>query len=325
MSVQQYGRKLSVIIGAGPGGPALDFADFRVQFTIRRGDFQTPNTADVRIYNLAKSTANQIRNEFTQLIIQAGYEGNFGLIFIGSIKQYRLGRIDQKDSYVDITAADGDQAYNFATISKSLEAAAASPTGVAKVLVDAMSRFDVSATPGYEPNYVNNAPVRGRVFYGMARDELRQFANDQQCSWSIQDGKLVLIPLTSYIPGQVPLLSPQTGLIGLPEQTQNGISIRVLLNPAIKIGQTVKLQSTINLYRYGLDVQSLAQNDFLSQAIKTNADGLYYVMAADHSGDTRGNAWYTDLTCLSVDATVPSVDATNALTAATAASIPLYP
>ena len=48
--------------------------------------------------------------------------------------------------------------------------------------------------------------------------------------------------------------------------------------------------------------------------IKTNADGLYYVMRANHVGDTRGQDWYTDLLCLSVDATVTK-EAANSMVA----------
>jgi hypothetical protein len=47
---------------------------------------QTPNSADVRIYNVADSTAERIKNEFTQVVIQAGYQANFGLVFRGTIK-----------------------------------------------------------------------------------------------------------------------------------------------------------------------------------------------------------------------------------------------
>jgi hypothetical protein len=94
----------------------------RVTFQIRRGEMQTPNSADVRIYNVADSTAERIKNEFTQVVIQAGYQANFGLVFRGTIKQIRKGREDAKDTYVDITAADGDEAYNFSPIARSLAA-----------------------------------------------------------------------------------------------------------------------------------------------------------------------------------------------------------
>lgn len=319
MSVRQYNRKLSLIVGTDTDG--LELSSLRCTFYIARGDLQTPNSADVRIYNVKDETANRITKEFTRVVIQGGYEGSFGLLFDGTIKQARRGRVDAKDSYIDIVAADGDQAYNFSTIALSL-AAGAQPADAVQAFVKAMAAQGI--TQGYVPELSTNGSARGRVYYGMTRDELREWAEVQDALWSIQDGKLVLIPKTSYVPGDTPLISPSTGLVGVPEQTPNGIEMRVLLNPSIKIGQRVKLDSTVNPFRYGLDVQSQASNALLASSIKTNADGLYYVMVADHSGDTRGNEWYTDLTCLAVDATVPPNMAPRAAIAPEAASIRRY-
>jgi len=321
MSVQQYRRKFSLIIGDNAGGAGLDLSDFRVTFRVKRGDYQTPNSADVRIYNVADRTANRIRNEFTRVALQAGYEGNYGLIFDGVIKQARRGRVDAKDSYIDITAADGDQAYNYSTIALSL-AAGNRPDDAVQAFVKSMAAQGISQ--GYTPELSQNGSARGRVFYGLTRDELREWAEVEDVLWSIQDGKLTLIPKTSYIPGEVPVISSATGLVGVPEQTANGIEMRTLLNPALKIGQVVKLDSTINLHRYGLDVRSQATSEFQRQQIKTNADGLYYVMIGDYIGDTRGNDWFSDLICLAVDATVPPAMAPRAAIAPEAASIKRY-
>jgi hypothetical protein len=317
---EQYLRKLSVVV-ANAAGEGLEFADFRCTFHVRRGDFQTPNSCDLRIFNLSENTKNKISGkEFTQISIKAGYPGNFGLIFKGSIKQTRKGRVDQKDSYVDITAADADEAYHYATISQSIPAGT-NPGGIAQAILNAMKAHGV--TQGYQPTFPQNGCARGEVLYGMARDEAQDFAWDQDCKWSIQDGALTFIPFTSYIPGQVPVISPSTGLIGVPEQTQQGLSIRVLLNPNIKIGQVIKLDSkNINQFRLGLDLDSRVTNpQLVKSAGKINADGLYYVMVANHVGDSRGNDWYTDLTCLAVDATVPLDAASTALIALSGESI----
>ena len=85
--------------------------------------------------------------------------------------------------------------------------------------------------------------------------------------------------------------------------------MRVLLNPSLKIGQRIQLQSnvTINRFEYGQDLQSQANNAWLQRSIQTSADGTYYIMRADYSGDSRGQAWYTDtLVCLAVDASIPA-------------------
>jgi hypothetical protein len=181
---EQYKRKFSLVV-AKSDGEGLEFAAFKVQFKVTRGDFQTPNSCDCRIFNLSDQTAKLIgQKEFTQLSLSAGYEGNFSLIFRGTIKQFRLGRIDQLDSYEDITAADGDAAYNFAPILTSIPAGT-NQTGIADVLLSAMKKFGV--TQGYLPTLPSNQLIRGRVMYGMCRDEYRNCAWTNNCKWSIQD------------------------------------------------------------------------------------------------------------------------------------------
>jgi hypothetical protein len=323
MSAKQFGRKIILTV-ADSAGNALDLSAFRITFNVRRGDFQNPNSADVRIYNLANNTATKIRNEYTKITLSAGYQSNLGLIFQGTIKQTRLGRIDQKDSYVDITAADSDGIYNYSTMAVSL-AAGNLPTNAVSIMLQSMAKaaadeqnvygtmepiVTAAGLMGYQPGFEPVASLRGRVFYGMTRDELRDFAKTNNCSWSIQDGKIVFIPLNNYIPGEAYVISPTSGLIGIPEQTQAGINMRILLNANIKVGATVQLEySIVNSLRLGLDFNSGGsnpggENAVLLQQIKVSRYGLYYVMVANHSGDTRGNTWYTDLTCLSVDASI---------------------
>lgn len=308
MSVQQYLRKASLIVG-GQNEKALDLSTLRFRFAIRRGDLQTPNSADIRVYNVSDSTADRIRQilpqpEFTRVVIQGGYDGNFGILFDGEIKQVRLGRESSTDTYIDITAADGDSAYNFSMMALSLAAGSTSKDHVSAVL---QGMAEHAITKGYIPDLPGNPLPRGKVMYGMSRDEMRKIARNTQTAWSIQDGKLQMVPETAYIPGEVPVITSATGMIGLPEQTQNGIRVRNLLNPNLKIGQAVKLDNkSIQGYRFGLGINQQAGNLMVEQSIKTNADGLYYVMIADHVGDTRGNEWYSDLLCLAIDATIPA-------------------
>jgi hypothetical protein len=323
----QYLREINCIISTSTG-EGYDFDDFRVSFIVKRGDLQTPNSCDVRIYNLSDQTANVISGkEYTQLTLNAGYAGNSGLIFKGTIKQVRKGRVNQLDSYVDVTAADGDEAYNFAPIFVSVKSGT-TPGQLADILLQSFqSKTYVTQTvvQGYQPNFPKNGCVRGKVLYGMARDEARYFAWANNCAYSVQDSTLNFIPFTSYVPGPIPVISPTTGLIGVPEQTNGGIRIKTLLNPNIKVGQLIKLDSkNINLFRYSLDYLSIGSNLTLKNVIKTNADGLYYVMVANHSGDTRATEWYTDTICLSVDATNVGLNPLNSLTVLNQNVIPRY-
>ncbi|MGS1064106.1 phage protein [Burkholderia glumae] len=298
----QFGRKVSLVIGPD-SGDALDLSALRIVFNVKRGDTQTPNSLRARVYNVSDDTAQSAEStEFTRIVLQAGYEGSYGIIFDGSIVQVRRGRENATDTYLDITAADGDMAYNFSVVSTTL-AAGSTPADQVKVCTAAMAPLGV--TEGYVPDLGGNPLPRGKVMFGMARDYLETVARTTQTLWSIQDGKLQMVPETSYAPGEIPVINADTGMVGMPEQTANAIKVRMLLNPSVKIGRLISLDnSSIQRYEYGLSSDDAANNRASSLQNKINGDGFYYVMSADIWGDTRGNEWYTEVICLAVDATL---------------------
>src|ERR1700751_5266995 len=117
----QFGRKGTLIVSEGELG--LDLSEMRFKFKTTNSDAEHPNTLYVRVYNLSKQTVARIGTEFNTVTLQAGYEnGNFGIIFQGTIKQTETGKERNVDSYLDIWAADGDLWYNNEFINLSLAA-----------------------------------------------------------------------------------------------------------------------------------------------------------------------------------------------------------
>lgn len=299
-----YLRKASLIVGDDTGN-GIDLSDMQFQFKTMRGDLQTPNSCVVRVFNLSEATIQKMKKaEYTKLTLQGGYSGNYGIIFKGGIKYAYKGRINNVDSYLDFVAADGDSAYNFAVISKSL-AAGSTPADHVDLLTKEMETYGV--TEGYIPELANVALPRGRVFFGFVRDHMRNVAGTNNCTWSIQDGKATMILQTSFLPDEPIVLTSATGLVGFPEQTPNGIIMRSLLNPAIKIGSRVKIDNAlVQRYRWDISLQGSAQNLNLDKSIFLANDGIYKVLFAVHEGDTRGPNWYTTLTTLAVNASIPA-------------------
>lgn len=313
----QFGRKASLIVSTGTQG--LDLSEFRFTFKTRCADEQAPNTLYVRIYNLADATVKTIQKEFTSITLQAGYEtGNFGIIFQGSIKQIATGRERNVDSYLDIWAADGDEWYNFAVINRSI-AAGQTPEQVITAIQNAPSANGVAPLPFATDasGLIQGGPAgmaqslsRGKVMFGMTRDYARDWAAKYGYRWSMQNGKFVVVPITGYRPGEAVVLSSTSGLIGIPEATNDGVRARALLNPLIRIGGLVQIgQSDINQ----ITVQQQGLQYAPAIATVTTAQGFYRVMVAEFDGDTRGQSWYVDLTCLAVDV---SANANNSVQAA---------
>jgi hypothetical protein len=298
---RQWLRKASLIVNDG-SGKTLDLSQLRFTFKITQSELQSPNIAWIRVSNPAQTTIDLVRAEFKRVTLSAGYEeGNFGVIFDGEIKQTRRGRENATDTYLEIAAADGDVAYNRGTISVSL-AAGATPRDIIDAVMRVLSQEPFGVTLGPLPIEMPAPRMpRGQVLFGMARDVLRRVAQLIDCEWSIQNRVLTFTPRRGYIEGEIVVLTAKTGLVGLPEQTQDGIMARCLLNPNIAPGRRVRLDnSSVQQARFDLSYTGETRNALLPSIA---SDGLYRVLVIDWTGDTRGQEWYSELTLVSLDPT----------------------
>lgn len=293
---QQFLRRVSLIVGDA-SGQGLDLSDLHIRFSIWSATTQSPKHTTIRVYNVADSTAKKLQREFQQVFLQAGYGDNFGLIFGGAIKQIRKGRENATDTFVDIIAADGDEAYNWSVVNTTL-AAGWSQSDYHTALAKSMVPYGISV--GYTPQFASTKLPRGKVCYGMTKDYMRQFAGSTGMQWAIIDGQLHMVPIDSYLPNEAVVLTSDTGMVGVPTQTVDGILVKCLLNPSIKPGQRIQINNA-SIQQAALSVDYTATNYFPS----LDDDGMYKVYAMSQTGDTRGNDFYTDMICAAVNGTAP--------------------
>jgi hypothetical protein len=292
--------------------------DFRMTFQVRHADIGTPGTAEIRVYNLSNTTAAAVIQEFDQVILEAGYQtGHFGIIFRGTIKQFKRGRENATDSYLDIFAADGDLAINHSTIAKTLP-----PQNTAddrtRALVDAM-KHQAGLGEGEIAKFPGGVLPRGAVLYGSNADEMYEHARTAGATWSVQDGQLQLLASTAYKRGDIVVINSGTGMVGVPEVTQDGIYVTTLLNPNVYVKGRVQLDNrTLNqtFLPGGANPQGQifeapgASGQFGFAQLQpflasTAQDGVYCILVIDHAGDTRGLPWYTRLNCLNINPDQP--------------------
>lgn len=302
-----YLRKASLLVTDGQ--TALDLSELHFQFQTKQADEESPNNAAIRVYNLSEDTRNRVQAEYGRVVLQAGYEGGpFGVIFEGTIKQFRKGKDPAGlTSYLDILAADGDEAYNYARISQAL-AAGSDPAQRVRAVAQAMSPQGTSPGELQVPSTGGVLP-RGKVLFGMARTMMRNEAAAGGCTWNISNGRVNVTPLDGYLPGEAVVLTAATGLIGRVEQTEDGMRCRALLNPKLVVGGLVKLDNrSINTTEASAEAAipgdaQVAYDRYagIQQFASVAVDGLYRVYVAEFVGDTRGPDWYVDLVGLSVD------------------------
>lgn len=298
--MRQWRRKVSLIVG---DEEALDLSALSFSFAIKRNDAKSPNTATIKVMNASRETASMVQREFTRVVLQAGYEGNYGVIFHGNVVRAKWGGSGDTETVLDITAADGDKAYNFAVINATLRKGSSRADKV-RLLCSAMNPYGVRQ--GYVPDLGGKTAIRGAVMSGMVRNYMQDVCGSANTLWSIQDGKVVVVPETAYVPGSVPVVSHDTGLVGMPEQTEKGIKLSMLLNPSIRVGGLINLDNS-RIAEYGFEDRTRSKDAAKtdrSEPARISSDGYYYVMEVAHRGHTRDNDWYTDVLCLATDATL---------------------
>lgn len=292
----QFGRVCTLLV-SNKAGKALDLSALRIKFSVKRSDTMTPNCADIRVYNLDPNTVAIIKKEFTRVTLQAGYVGNYGVIFQGNVKQIIAGRESATDTFIDIVAGDGDRAYNFAVVNATL-AKGSSQNDQLSAAFTSMSQQGVGQ--GFVGSLPENKLPRGKVMWGNARSYIKDVADSSGFAWSIQDEKINFVKQSAYLPGERVVLTSKTGLIGTPQQTNEGVNCKCLLNPKIKIAGRIEINNaSIELLKINLSVPGSPANI----PAPLTADGVYYVLVVEHQGDTRGTEWHSNLITLNVDVT----------------------
>jgi hypothetical protein len=292
MGTRQWLRAYELVIGAS-GGSGIKTGELRVAFSVKKGDSESPNESTIRVWNLSDDTLQRAKKEFDRVILHAGYLENYGLVYSGNIIGKRILRENGTDTILELSCGDGDAAYNGAVLNKTLSAGAR-PADVIGEVQNSFSEFGVQ--PGEMQPSGGQALPRGKVMFGMSRKYAREAAYTSGSSWSIQDGKMIVVKNDGYLSGEAVILTSSTGLVGSPEQTNEGVRLKCLLNPGIKVNGLVKIDNG------SVQEAKKETGKDAKPPAALNSDGLYRVLQAAYIGDTRGNDWHCDLICVSMDA-----------------------
>lgn len=321
LSSDQWIRKINLVVYKGVGTmegasqsptAGLDLSLLRINFNVKKATTSNPNMLYARIYNLSPQTEQQVK-QFGRVSLSAGYVSNSGQIFDGTVVQYIQGKENAVDTYLDIWAGEGDQQWNTATTNRTFPAGTSVNQHI-KEIVGTLTEVN----PGeIRPNGGDQKSVRATTYIGMTRDKLRDLAN-QTTSWYYIDGnEFHMFPMMGYRRGEEVVLTPKTGLIGMPEVTPDGIHARCLLNPRLRLGGVVQIRD--NNGRSGLsgvpfipgsDVPWSGQNTTFAatgeghtfSAAATSPTGRYTILLLEHHGDSRGTPWYSEMVCQAADA-----------------------
>ncbi|MGM9571233.1 MAG: phage protein [bacterium] len=272
---------------------ALDVSDLHCLFRVQ----QNPNgqvwTAEINIYNLAPATEKVIILSKHSVIIEAGYEVQYGTIFEGQVVQVFRELENATDYKLTIIAMSGDEFLNQNFLNRNLAAGSKPRDVISLCASDSVKKVQLG---NVSEELSEQQLPRGKVFFGEPKKYLRDISEGNDALFWVSGDTLTVKKTTDPIEGEAIVLTPSSGLIGTPQMTNEGIAIKSLLNPLIVPFSMVKIDnSLIRIQKLNLNPSGQLSQQQLSGNAVFDEDGEYQAYLVTHYGDTRGNDWYTEL------------------------------
>lgn len=254
---------------------------FRIQFKIKLTSGKHANTCELTINNLNHDTRTAIVKRPLTVIVEAGYDPDYRLLFTGDVKRGSGSEPDGPDWKTTIFLGDGERALNHAYADGRQYKAG---TPVRSIVQDAARSLGLSL-----PDDVANLSVLSArtttdsVLEGWAADELERLLAPYGYHFSIQRGRLQVLADETSRPETARLISEDNGMIGslsygAPDEkgTPPSVKVKTTLYPELTPGGRVQVKSS------------------------REGSGLYRVVSVEHSGDTDGSDWQTELELKSI-------------------------
>ena len=262
-------RVIDIRIGEA-SGVARSFVESDCGFNVKWWMSKKPNEAKAKIYNLSPSTINSLERPGLVLYVNAGLDVA-GQLFRGAISEDGVNTTSSGPDWItEIDAADGRRAYRDTTFSESY------PAGypvikMINAIAAAMGKpltisSTISAPVLAQLNSVNSPTAW--TFSELAAAAMDRVLGPFGLSWGIISGVNYIFDPFVALPGNAPLVTPDSTLHGSPKRTKKGIRFTSELDPRIQPGRGVVVQSRM-------------------------VSGTYIAQEGSHEGEDRTPKWIT--------------------------------
>jgi hypothetical protein len=282
-------KELRFVITLGTGSFGSSNANtivlrgFRASATIEKAGGTQNTTLQARIYGVAESDVNAIttlsykRDEMlANTVTVTAIDGNQQMqIFSGNIIFAAGNYQSQPDVFLEIQAITAFVA-QLTPVPPSSYQGSIDVATIAGQIVILMNQSAGKNQYVLENNGVTTQ-LSNTYLAGTALDQLKTLVRNAGVDLYVDDDIVAICPRGVARRSLIPLISPQSGLVGYPSFTSIGVRFRCLFNPSILFGGQVSIQSPI-----------------------PKANGQFQVLTITHQleAETPGGAWYSEVECI---------------------------
>ncbi|MFV3292278.1 baseplate hub protein [Pseudomonas sp. NY11955] len=252
------------------------------------------SVAEITIYNVSDYATRQMLGDgsvkkYEFISLEAGYASTFGTVFLGQITNVQKVLEDGGSTrgvkfFCRAQAKERDQRIINLTLSPE--------TDPVQIIEECAERF------GGEIQFFgdfSNLRRRsgGSVLQGNPVACMNELAATYEFDWMNESGATKIIKKGFAMANEVFVINAATGMIGSPVVTDTEVGIRFALNPKLKLGDTIKLEAMAPRFEFS-DV-------FFYKVPRTIGEGLYRIYSLAIIGDSHGDPWETQISCLRLD------------------------
>jgi len=266
---------------------------YRIDFAVTKYPGGVLNKTQIRIFNLTDATS-KIINKGNQVILEAGYGLKNNIIFKG-----RLFSISREKFGADIITTLYCSQQGTWSNKTILDTISRKPLGT--YLDDLANSVDLDIS---RPLF--NESISKKSFMGDYGSVLDKLGNSFGFEWHIDDETLIIKRNDQRSDIRF-VFNPSSGLLKSPIVTENGINLKIFLEPFIKPYDEFELDSRFATFNLGsLEFTERIRGKEISQAYIRNPDpsrfsGNFIASNVIHEGSTHNNEWSTTLTGLYPD------------------------
>lgn len=252
----------------------------RLVFNVESTSVAASNKSKIDIYNIAPESRTFLEQRQLVVFLKAGYEGGISTIFFGDVIRRDTSR-NGPDVITSLECGDAENILGTAHIEIGFG------PGITNVEIIELAAAQLKLSAGIQKGVKTVQYQSGFSFSGLVTDLLAQLTKEVGTEHTIRNGELIILPILEPDEQEAVLITPETGLIGFPTKTIDGLEFTSLLNPEIVPGRSVKVESKQFQGEFG------ARAEIVSSESLVKSGDILKARKVIHDGDTASGPWFT--------------------------------
>ncbi len=249
--------------------------NLKVTFSITKNLRKEPNPASITIHNLAEQTRAEFLSYPAHITLSAGYEGDMGVIYKGDVRpQGASNRHEGTEWLTTVECGTGARAFRHGRVSQSFRAGTDLKTLVSSAAKSMGLKLPEKGTDAKE--FISQI-AQGVTLEGPSQSQMETLLNAKGFSHSVQDDQLQIYRIGEARTEEAIVISPDTGMVGSPEfEAPSGKKKKTVLRVKTLLDRSLEPRKLI-------------------QVRSRSINGNFRILSVAHTGDTHGQAWYSEI------------------------------